>query len=146
MTSLSRAAPISLFWTPKGLNELYRKCVLNFHFNLIGKSTMAFLTGQSWRILKSWYRGGSLEKGFRRCFADVLNKSLVLSVAPATLICAEINVTLRFLIRFHEFPRKTLSYDKRYYFSFKIVSSFFIGINSPAYCSLPAVVYLIWKM
>ena len=26
-----------------------------FPFNLIGKSTLAFLKGESWRVLKSWY-------------------------------------------------------------------------------------------
>ena len=42
-----------------------------------GKSTMAVLTGQSWSLLKSWYTGGDPEQGFRRCFADGLNQSLV---------------------------------------------------------------------
>ena len=46
-----------------------------FPSNLIGKSTMAFLTGQSWRVLESWYTGGDPEQGFRRCFADGLNQS-----------------------------------------------------------------------
>ena len=45
---------------------------------------MAFLTGQSWRALKSWYSVGGPEQGFRRCFADGLNQSLVLSAAQAT--------------------------------------------------------------
>ena len=45
-----------------------------FPFNLIGKSTMAFLTGQSWRLLKSWYTGGKPEQGFWRRFADGLNR------------------------------------------------------------------------
>ena len=40
-----------------------------FSFNLTGKSTMTFLTGQSWRVLKSWYTGERPEQGFRRCFA-----------------------------------------------------------------------------
>ena len=31
---------------------------------------MAFLTGQSRRVLKSWYTGGGPEQEFRRCFAD----------------------------------------------------------------------------
>ena len=44
---------------------------------------MAFLTGQSWRVLKSGYTGGGLEQGFRRCFADGLNQSLVSSVTQA---------------------------------------------------------------
>ena len=34
-------------------------------FNLIGKSTMAFLTGQSWRVLKSWYKGNGGGGGVR---------------------------------------------------------------------------------
>ena len=55
----------------KGLPEMRFK----FPFNLIGKSTMAFLTGQSCHVLKSWYTGGDLEQGFRRCFADGLNQS-----------------------------------------------------------------------
>ena len=33
---------------------------------------MAFLTDQSWRILKSWYTGGDREQGFQGCFADRL--------------------------------------------------------------------------
>ena len=44
---------------------------------------MAFLTGQSWRVLKSWHTGGDPEQGFRRCFADGLNQSLVSSMAQA---------------------------------------------------------------
>ena len=38
-----------------------------------------FLTGQSWRILKSGYTAGSPEQGFRRCFADGVNQSLISS-------------------------------------------------------------------
>ena len=34
---------------------------------LFGKSTMAFFTGQSWRVLKSWYKAGVPEQGFRCC-------------------------------------------------------------------------------
>ena len=44
---------------------------------------MAFLTDQSWHILKSWYTGGGLEQGFRRCFANGLNNSLDSSAAQA---------------------------------------------------------------
>ena len=46
-------------------------------FMLIGKLTMAFLTSQSWHILKSWYTVGGSEQGFWCCFADGLNQSLV---------------------------------------------------------------------
>ena len=41
------AAPISLSWAPNGLNELPEVRVSEFLFILIGKSTMAFLLGQS---------------------------------------------------------------------------------------------------
>ena len=54
----------------------YQKCVSYFFpFNLIGKLTRAFLTDQSWRVLKSWYTGEGPEHGFRRRFADGLNRS-----------------------------------------------------------------------
>ena len=39
----------------------------------------SFLTGQSWRVLKSGYTVGSPEKGFRRRFADGVNQSLISS-------------------------------------------------------------------
>ena len=80
VSNVCEAAPISLFWAPNGLNELPE-----FPFNLIGKSTMAFLTGQSWRVLKSWYTCGGLEQGFRCCFADGLKQSLTLSVVQASI-------------------------------------------------------------
>jgi len=53
---------------------------------LFGKSTMAFFTDQSpWRLLKSWYKDGGPEQGFRCCFANGLNRqSLVSSAAQAS--------------------------------------------------------------
>ena len=48
-------APISLFWPPTGFNELSEVRV-KLPFILIGKSTMVFFKGQSWRVLKSWWR------------------------------------------------------------------------------------------
>ena len=39
----------------------------------------AFLTGQSWRVLKSGYTAGNPEQGFRRCTADGVNQSLISS-------------------------------------------------------------------
>ena len=59
-----------------------------FPFNLIGKSTVVFLTGQSWRVLKFWYTGGVPQQGFRCCFADGLKQRLVPSVMQATFYCA----------------------------------------------------------
>ena len=57
--------------------------LFEFPFNLIGKSTMTFSTGQSLRVLKSWYTAGGPEGGFRRSLADGLNQRVVSSVAQA---------------------------------------------------------------
>ena len=65
---------MSLFRAPNGRYELPEERS-EFLFILIGKSTVVFLTSQSWRVLKSWYTGRP-EQGFRRCFADGLNQSL----------------------------------------------------------------------
>ena len=81
-STVCEAAPRSLFWIYNGLDEL-PNMLFEFPFNLIGKSTMAFLTDQSWRVPKSWYTSGRQEQGFRCCFADGLSQSLVLSVAQA---------------------------------------------------------------
>ena len=62
------------FWVLHGLKGL-PEMRFKFPSNLIGKSKMAFFTGQSWRVLESWYTGGDPEQGFRRCFADGLNQS-----------------------------------------------------------------------
>ena len=62
---LVTSARLSLFWTPNGLNQSW-ELRFEFPFNLIGNSTTAFLTGQSWRVLKSWYTGwGPEQDGFR---------------------------------------------------------------------------------
>jgi len=45
---------------------------------------MAFLTDQSWRILKSWYTGGGTEQGLYHWLANGLNQNLVSFVAQAT--------------------------------------------------------------
>ena len=45
-----------------------------FRISLTDKSTTGFLTGQSWRLLKCWYLGGSPERGFWRYFADGQNQ------------------------------------------------------------------------
>ena len=63
-----------------GLNEL-PEVPFEFPFILIGKLKMAFLTGQSWRVLKSWNTGEGREQGFQRCFTDGLNQGLVSSAA-----------------------------------------------------------------
>ena len=78
VSNACEAAPRSLFCAPNGLNEL-PEVRFESSFMLIGKSTMAFLTGQScqsWRIHKFWYTGGDPEQGFRCCFADGLNREV----------------------------------------------------------------------
>ena len=65
-----------MFWAPNRINEL-SEMYFEFPFNLIGKLTMVFSTGQSWCVFKSWYTGGGLEQGFWNCFADRLNQKLI---------------------------------------------------------------------
>ena len=73
VTSAKHAAPTSLFWEPNRLNESPE---MRFEFLciLLGKSTMAFLTDQAWRVLKSWYTGGDPEQGFRFCLEHGLTR------------------------------------------------------------------------
>ena len=80
VSNVCEAAARSLFLVPNGLKEL-PEVHFECPFILIGESTMSLLTGQSWRVLKSWYTGGGPEQGFLCCFADRLNYSLVSSVA-----------------------------------------------------------------
>ena len=84
ISNLYKAALISMFWDPNVVNKLLQER-FEFPFILKVKSTMAFLTGQSWWVLKYWFTSESLEQGFRRCFADGLNQSLVLSGTQARL-------------------------------------------------------------
>ena len=42
----------------------YQQCLPKSPFILIGKSRMAFSTGQSWCLSKSWYTGGGQNKNF----------------------------------------------------------------------------------
>lgn len=61
--NVCEAVPVSLFWDPNGLigsPEVHLECP----FILIGKSKMAFLTGQLCCILKSKYTGGGQNKDF----------------------------------------------------------------------------------
>ena len=61
----------------------YRKCVSNFLSFWLENGQWFSSTGQSWRVLKSWYTAGDPEQGFRRRFADRLNQSLVSSETQA---------------------------------------------------------------
>ena len=76
ISNVCEAAHVSLFWAPNRLNEL-PEMRFEICFNLIGELTVAFLMGQSWHAIKSWYTGGSaLNKGFS-------NQKLVVSVVQA---------------------------------------------------------------
>ena len=76
VSSVCEAASIFLFWAPNELNEL-PEVRFEYLFNLIGKSTMAFLKGQTWRVLKSGYIGGGPEQRLRRPFTVGLNQAPV---------------------------------------------------------------------
>ena len=78
VSNVCQAALKSMHRAANGLKEL-PEVRFEFPFNLTGKLTMAFLTGQSWPALKSWYSGGGPKQEFRRCFADGLNPLLIKS-------------------------------------------------------------------
>ena len=73
VSNVCEAAPRLWFWAPTDSTN-YRKCVSNF-LQPDWQISNGFLTGHSWRLLKSWYTGRSPEQGFGRCFADGFNKS-----------------------------------------------------------------------
>ena len=56
VSNICEEEPISLFWAPSGLHEL--------PFILIGKLTIAFLTGRLWRVVTSWYTDRAQNKDF----------------------------------------------------------------------------------
>ena len=70
ISNIWKAAPIHLFRV--GPQRTQRITVNEFPSHVIGKSTTAFLSGQSWRVLKFWYTGGETKQGLRRRFADEL--------------------------------------------------------------------------
>ena len=78
VSNVCEAGPKSLFWAPNELNKLPE---MRFKFPWLANRQWLFLTGQSWRLLQSWYTTEDPEQGFRRCFTDGLNQSLVSSVA-----------------------------------------------------------------
>ena len=72
-----------------------------FPFILIGKSTMAFLTDQSWRVLKYGYTAGGPEQGFRRCSVSSVAQATVNTVEGRQL--ERIPVSLGFRSTFESF-------------------------------------------
>ena len=66
---------VGAHWNPWASNRLQTDNILNFNSPQHDwQLMMAFLTGQSWHILKSWYTGGDLEQGFQCFFTDRLNQ------------------------------------------------------------------------
>ena len=72
VSNICEAVLRSLLWAPNKLKKL-PEVGFQFPFNLIGKSTMAFLIGQSWCVVKSWYTGRCPDQGSRHYFADRLS-------------------------------------------------------------------------
>ena len=87
VSNICGVVPISLFWALNGLNEL-PEIRFVFPFNVTDKLTIYginFLTDQLWCIFKFRYTAGDPEQGFRHCFADGINQSLVSSVVQARI-------------------------------------------------------------
>ena len=98
--NICKAAPRSLFWVLNGLDEV-PKVRFEFPFIVFGKSTMAFLTGQSWRILKFWYTGGAQNKDIGAISQTGFTKSLVPCVAQARKMMKETFVNYLLASLFH---------------------------------------------
>jgi len=62
---------------------------------MIGKAAMAFLTGQSWHLVKSWYTGLNKNKDN--------DQSLVSPVAQAPKYCTHVYVLIKFCKGLKEF-------------------------------------------
>ena len=75
VSNICETVPISLLWVPCGLNKLLEAC-FELPFNVTGKMTMTFLTGQSWCMLKSRDTVGGPERGFQSCFVGRHNPKL----------------------------------------------------------------------
>ena len=60
----------------------------------------AFLTGQSWPVFKSWYKGEGREQGFRHCFTDRLNQSLVSSKQKVTCYLSKLFLSAFYFVCF----------------------------------------------
>ena len=71
----------------RSLNKL-PESAFRISFILIGKSTMAFFKRPVMLRTQIRIHRWGPEQGFRRCFADGLNQSLVSSVAQARLVLA----------------------------------------------------------
>ena len=89
-----------MFWVLNGLNKV-PEVRFEFPFIVIGISTMAFLTGQSWHILKFWYTGGAQNKDIGAISQTGFTKSLVPCVAQAREMMKETFVNYLLASLFH---------------------------------------------
>ena len=62
--NMCKAVPRSLVWAPYGLSKLPEVCFKYFSSTWLANPLWLFLTGQSWRELKSWFTGGDPEHDF----------------------------------------------------------------------------------
>ena len=89
VSNVCKAAVRSLLLTPTGFNELPEVC-FEFPFNIIGKLAMASLTGQSWRVLKSW-NGRPITKNLGAVSQTLLTGGLVsLRLQQLRFLCRDI--------------------------------------------------------
>ena len=76
---------------------------------------MAFLSGQSWHLLNSWYTDGGPEHRFRLCLADFTNRSFIACATQARrrlavechtqLTAANISTIPKYTARFTPIPQ-----------------------------------------
>ena len=72
----NKAALISLFWASNGqriTGDLACRCFLQPDWQI----NNGIVTGQQWRLLKSWYTGGGPEQGLGTVSQSDLTRSLV---------------------------------------------------------------------
>ena len=75
-----------MIWTSIEINK-FLEVHFEFPFELIDQSNYAFLTGQSWQVLKSCHTARGPEQGFRSWLTDGLNQRfIVLPIVQATLL------------------------------------------------------------
>ena len=89
-----------------------------FPFILIGNSTLAFSSGQSWDLLNSWYTDRGPEHRLRLCLADFTNRSFIACATQARrrlavechtqLTAANISTIPKYTARFTPIPRSLI--------------------------------------
>ena len=81
--NVCKAAPISLFWSPKGFNKLITGNAFRISFHPDWQNDDGFSNTPIMASTQVWEHRWDPEKWFQHCFADGLDQSLVFSVAQA---------------------------------------------------------------